>query len=375
MQLEGRLRRWVQAGLLDESQATRILAFERQEERPWLLYAFVGLGTLAVAIGVLAVVASNWDRIPGTLKIVSALLAIAGCGAGVLYVRARASTLAQDVLLAIGYGLVLSTIALIGQVYQLGGETREALLIWSLLTAPLMTLGQSPYLAILWTFGLQCTVGTWSIWLEEAPDHNGLGLSIMSVMPWLWLLTGMNGSLERRRPHYAAAFRAVGIAELVLAATLGTHAFYARSTDEHWTGLWFGLAASAMIAVAMGWKWSNHPKAIMLWAWLGMNLLLTYLPALTSTGSPQVLPALAFIVLWLTNAATAHRVGALGLLNFATGVIAIRIVIVYFEVFGSLLDTGLGLIGGGVLTLFLVWLWWRKRRDFANQMLGKGALP
>jgi uncharacterized membrane protein len=58
----------------------------------------------------------------------------------------------------------------------------------------------------------------------------------------------------------------------------------------------------------------------------------------------------------------------LNLLNFATAVIGIRILIVYFEVFGSLLGTGVGLVTGGMLTLGMVWLWVRKRREFAREL-------
>jgi uncharacterized membrane protein len=42
--------------------------------------------------------------------------------------------------------------------------------------------------------------------------------------------------------------------------------------------------------------------------------------------------------------------------------------IVYFEVFGSLLDTGLGLVTGGLLTLLLIWFWARKRREFDREL-------
>ena len=65
---------------------------------------------------------------------------------------------------------------------------------------------------------------------------------------------------------------------------------------------------------------------------------------------------------------TAHQAGLINTLNFATAVIGIRILIVYFEVFGSLLGTGVGLVTGGVLTLGLVWLWVRKRRAFAREL-------
>ena len=97
-------------------------------------------------------------------------------------------------------------------------------------------------------------------------------------------------------------------------------------------------------------------------------LLLTYVPVVVSPGDLDLVAALAFIGLWVLVAYTAHQAGLLTLLNLATAVIGIRILIVYFEVFGSLLGTGVGLVTGGMLTLGMVWLWVRKRREFAREL-------
>jgi uncharacterized membrane protein len=97
-------------------------------------------------------------------------------------------------------------------------------------------------------------------------------------------------------------------------------------------------------------------------------LLLAYVPLVISPGDMDLVAALTFIGLWVLVAYTAHQAGLLNLLNFATAVIGIRILIVYFEVFGSLLGTGVGLVTGGMLTLGMVWLWVRKRREFAREL-------
>jgi hypothetical protein len=45
----------------------------------------------------------------------------------------------------------------------------------------------------------------------------------------------------------------------------------------------------------------------------------------------------------------------------------------YFEVFGSMLSTGLGMITGGVLTLLLAWLWKRKSPELATRLAVPGG--
>jgi hypothetical protein len=74
---------------------------------------------------------------------------------------------------------------------------------------------------------------------------------------------------------------------------------------------------------------------------------------------------LAFLCLlaW-TALQTGSNVG----FNLLTAAVGIRVIVIYFEVFGSLLQTGLGLITGGALTLFVAWLWLRKSSALAAQL-------
>ena len=99
---------------------------------------------------------------------------------------------------------------------------------------------------------------------------------------------------------------------------------------------------------------------------------LAHVPLFVSPGDLELAAAASFVGLWLLVAWTAHHARDPRMLNVATAMIGLRIVAIYFEVFGTLLDTGLGLVSGGLLTLGLVWLWTRKRRQFERE-LGGGA--
>jgi hypothetical protein len=62
------------------------------------------------------------------------------------------------------------------------------------------------------------------------------------------------------------------------------------------------------------------------------------------------------------------QLGLLRAFNLLTAAIALRVLVVYFEVFHSLLNTGLGLIIGGLLTLAMAYVWRRKTRDLAQRV-------
>lgn len=369
MRLEKRLTEWVAAGLISREQAEGIRDHERQKDRPWLLYAIAGLGGLAVAVGLVSVVAANWDLISGRVKIATDLLVLAFVG-GIFARKQEAWPVwAKDAALLVLYGMTMASIALVGQVYQLGGTARIAMATWSLITFPLMCLGKTPLLAVVWSIGLQTTAGTWLTWLSEPPPRQeGLALALAGLLPWPWLLLGHSTWLHRLRPSFTSVFAAIGWAEVLIAGSIGTSAFYADHGDEPWNALWAALGVGLVLAVGLSRKISQLPAGRWATGLLVLAVVLAFLPARVGAGSWDVLAALCFIALWLVVAFTAHKVGLLGVLNLATAVVGVRIVIVYFEVFGSLLDTGLGLISGGGLTLGLVWLWWRKKRDFSRSL-------
>ena len=110
------------------------------------------------------------------------------------------------------------------------------------------------------------------------------------------------------------------------------------------------------------------PLALDRWRTGRWNQALVALPAagwlawwLTVPGkddTAQLGRALVFIAFWAVVGWFVLRSGRRGAFAAAFAVIALRVFVFYWEVFGSLLSTGLGLIGGGVLCLALAALGW-----------------
>lgn len=369
MSLEHQLQRWVGAGVITAEQAAHIRVFEQHghsEPRPTLLYAIAGLAGLAIAVGLLSIVAANWDVIPGRVKIGLDLALVAGLGAGVWQWDRRGPDWARETAIVVLWGLVLASIALIGQVYQLGGQVHEALLAWSVLTALLMTRARSGLAATLWIFGLQITWAVWVVWLAGNLSQV-FALGTMYWAPLLCLALGRWSAIRRARPAVAGVLEALGWGELLLCATLGTFAFYADTAREPWSEAYPAAGISVLITLVMAAAMrASFPERLL----LIVCVALAHGPLFTSPGGLAFPAALTFIGLWLLVAWSAHHARDVRLLNAATAMIGLRILAIYFEVFGTLLDTGLGLILGGLVTLALVWLWTRKRQQFARELGG-----
>jgi uncharacterized membrane protein len=371
----------VDAGLITEAQADSIDAYEDERRSPALIRSVSALAGLAIGIGVLSIVAANWDAIPGRVKIAVDLALLVAVAIGVTILHGRRPDASRpwwpfETALIVLDLWVLASIALVGQVYQLGGELHEALVIWTGLTAALMSRAQSQAGAFAWILGLQMTWASWAVWFADDVEIVGADFPetlAAGSLGWVALATvvaSRSTAIQTARPQLARVASRVGWAEVVAGATLGTMAFYDRTNDDFTQGWWL---ASAGAAALVAWVWttlgsSRSPgtaRALLVACWLA-----AYVPAAISPGDLDVLAALTFIGLWGVVARHAHSIGDARLLNTATAVIGLRLVIVYFEVFGSLLDTGLGLVGGGMLTLLLVWLWTRKRRDFERSLEG-----
>jgi hypothetical protein len=86
-----------------------------------------------------------------------------------------------------------------------------------------------------------------------------------------------------------------------------------------------------------------------------VGLLCITLPFLYPAYGGAVLSALLFIAYWIFVGWTAQGMGKLRIVSIAITLIAIRIFMVYVEVFGSLMDTGIGLIVGGAVMLGLIY--------------------
>jgi uncharacterized membrane protein len=369
LDLDERLQRWVGAGLVTAEQAARIRAFETTEKRPTLLYAIAGLGGLAIAVGLVSIVAANWGDIPGGVKIAIDLVLVAGLGGLVWRLEDRGPAWACETAIVVLQGLVLASIALVGQVYQLGGRAHEAMATWTVLTAVLMTRARSGFAAVMWILGIQATWIVWAVWIADEVQAPELALASIYVPPLACLGLGRLPALRRVRPALAGALESIGWSEIVLCGTFGGFVFYADMSRESFDRAIPMMAVSAVITIALAATVVTTLQQRLL---LLACLVLAHVPFLVSPGDLDLVAAASFIGLWLLVAWAAYDTREARLVSLATAFAGLRIVAIYFEVFGTLLDTGLALVTGGALTLGLVWLWARKRKQF-EQELGGGA--
>jgi hypothetical protein len=202
-------------------------------------------------------------------------------------------------------------------------------------------------------------------------DH---ALAAVYWAPLAALALGRAPWLRRLRPEYCGVLRAAGWSELVLLASAASVAFYEPLGQGERTP-WAVVGVSLLATAWLCYRTESTPAGRAQRSLLAIAFAGCHLPVFMPHGRWPLAAALAFVALFGAVALAAHRKGRPRLLHLATAAIGLRLLVIYFEVFGTLLDTGLGLTLGGLLTLLVTWLWARKRRDFDRELSARGSAP
>jgi uncharacterized membrane protein len=367
---------WHAAGLIDAETRDRIMAYEAAHARPLALWAVFGIGALAIALGLVSVIAANWEDIPGQLRLGIHLALIAAALVALFFGEkrmAQASPWAVEALVFVTAALGLTFFGHIGQVYQTSSPLWKPLAAWLVLFAPLLLLtGRS------WPTALAVVGGSvWCAW-SYAGSMTGFGgsdtgqalqlwVAFVTALPVLYapLAAGMRDRSDR--PDFWRRVEQAALAYGVAGASLATAVAGADVYGE--TGLLGALANSALsgavgVAAGLGTMLARPgvsgrmSGAIM----AGAGLIV---PLAHMTGGLSLPSALLFFALWGGIAAAALAAHWRGVFQLAVGAIALRLIILSFELASDLLLSGFGLILSGFLILGVAWVAVRVSKTFA----------
>lgn len=365
MALDRKLDEWQAAGLIDAGTADAIRAHEAEVARPIALWATIGIGLFALALGVVLLVAAGWDMIPAWVKLGVHWAMTAAAAAVVWQARQqRRLWLAEGALFLLA-ALVLAGIALQGQIYQVISPVWQALAWWGLLATPailvagctrLTAYGWAGMLSVL-AIAYAAETGTTGALGDVVADNLPAALPPALILVSLWLGAGA----------FATGVREAGLALLLGGASLAHFAWpiAVSSTDAAMMAarLPFALGLAAIGAGLAGRL--GHGAAGVVRTCLIASAIATALAAAVphpDALAPRLFGAFAFFAMWGAIAKSAHDGGWRVLFGIAIGMIAVRLFIVYVELFGGLALTGLGLIVGGLLLIALTLAWAKLMR-------------
>jgi uncharacterized membrane protein len=367
---EGRLARWVDAGLVGADAAARIREWESARDEGgvrWPVRLAIGLGALLLAAGVLLFVAAHWDRLDPASRFTLLIAAVAAFHLAGALAAERSPSLAMALhacgTIALGGGIFLT-----GQIFHLQEHWPGGVLLWAVGAwigwALLRDWPQALLAALLTPAWL---AGEWSLATERLHDSSVLSVGVLLLaLVYLGAGDGPRGeSSGIRRALVWAGGLAVIPAALLLAAGayVGGSGRQALRTDLVAVG-WI-VAVGGPLAV--GWMLQRRLPAMLLalGTWVAVG------PAITAQGSvaPYLWTAALSLGL-ITWGSLEHRSERI---NLGVAGFALTTLVFYFSSVMDRLGRSAGLIGMGLLFLGGGWALERARRSLLARAATEGS--
>lgn len=343
--VRGDLDRWIGEGLVPAASRQPILDSIAGSRRPDAVAALAMIGVLLAGAAIVAFVAANWDVIPRFARFGVLMAAFLAACAGAAWADWRRRPNLGNGLLTLAALIFAAAIGLTGQIFDIAGDPKAALMGAAGAAALLAVVGRSSGAGVaalvLASFGDFASPQTW--WLLP-------GALLAGGLAWLW----------RSRPLTHAA--AIGIA-------LGVGPALWQSLHGDIWG-WPSFAASAALALGAlaGRLAAEHGRdeGRVYYGWLAWGALSFFVAA--SGGWEEQPSALLFLhrIAWLL---LSGAVITLGRIDRHGGVVAVGVLSLIGAMIALMADLGLSLLTASMifaiaagLVLAVVWLM-RGRRS------------
>ncbi|AWW73437.1 hypothetical protein CD351_03225 [Erythrobacter sp. KY5] len=357
---------WRNAGLIDSATAQALIDYEAEHTRPLALWAVFGLGALAIGLGIISVVAANWEQIPGQLRLAVHLALLIGLNA-TLALRgddlARISPWVNEALLFVIAVLGLTFFGHLGQVYQTSSPLWKPLAAWLILFGPaLLIYGRSwPAAALLIGGSIFCAwdfaaADSGAMFEPERRTH-WLIAAAVTALPGLFAPFAAWKRERSARTDFWRQLELTALAYAVGGATLSciVASFGAFEGDDDLIGS-AGQLVRAAAALGFGLLLliakpglSGRVSGLVM-AGSGITIALAL-----GVNNVDLLAAALFMALWIGIAAAALAIDARGAFQLAVALVALRLIILSFELASDLLLSGFGLILSGLMILAVAW--------------------
>jgi uncharacterized membrane protein len=388
------LNRWENAGLINSHQVENILAFEKKSGSSYALYGLIMLGITILSIGIISLVAVNWQNISGYAKIGADFIIISSIALLIYYAHLNNKSVLFDALISLFMFLYLVSIGLISQVFHTGGPLYQALFLWIVATMPIILFTHGKFAQRVWVTSLLTTIIMYCPEIAIIEDKGRLESLQFGILLSLPLFCGIMGTLLSQfnlTKKLSGIFIFYSIF-MIFFSIFGFdlwHSFdieYARDLKNILylsSPFYITITVFSITFIALCFLKKNLDIKIRVFSLLlsffysGMLFLLIPFSSMTgnyslihSNGLTTVMklaPAISiagmFILAFLFSSMSYNK-----LFSLCLNLIGIRFLFIYFQVFGSLAYTGFGLIFSGLMIIFLVILWKKYSKKLFDKL-------
>ncbi len=370
MKLIKKLDEWVINNLISSDQKDKIINYEtnKKEADSKILFGFMIMGGFAIAIGLISLIAYNWIELGKYTKLLGGLVVLIGLMAGYLRFKSSGSNGIAETFLMLFYLGCLGYIGLVGQVYNLYSMPHHGFLFWGIITAPLLFLTARSFIPFIWFINFfACSfmeLVSCKMFLElmETLTNSVIPpLIILMSLLFQFLIYRGGKLLFKNYSHINKAFSIYMVISMMctvwnidIIGAIGLDGYLYNYNTESSFNYWFYGMALVMIVGA----WLLVPRdnsifakslLIAVYSFFAINMFFYPLNGFWFAIFDIVIMSMIAIYAALNDRGAMFK-------SFMA-LIAIRIVIIYITAFDGLLETGLWLIGTGVVITGGIIVW------------------
>lgn len=369
---EKKLEEWKKAGLISAEQlVSSTLAVTTSERKKKFTFHFsifntlLCLGVGCIVVGIIALVAANYDKIPPMLRLCTVLVLLTISSVASAHLIEKKKTLFAEACLLASIGLVGAAIGLVSQTFHLIGKTEDAVFLWTALSLPYVFFSSKRYLSMVWypIFFITFSASTFGreFWeMIEKSFRLPVFLTSMCFISFALISVFKKMSLPFARSgkdwlSIVILFSIVGLDALLTGNGYRTFAYY---HSQRAVADLFLLVISAAFCVPAMLVSSKFYKSLWI-AGVAYGVLVCFLP-IPLFGILLTLATISLI------AYIAAKKNALQLFNLMAFLFFFRVVVAYFNLFMTLAQTGVGAILIGLLILLGLKIWATKKQNLIN---------
>ncbi len=164
------IKELVEENVISKDTAVKITEYyntKKKDSKNRLFVIFGVLGALLVGLGIVLIVAHNWDNFSKITKTIMAFipLLLGQFLSGYALLKKTDSTVWREVSAVFLFFAIGANISLISQIYHMNGSLTNFVLVWMLLSLPLVYVMKSSFISLLYIVGITfyaCNSGYWT---------------------------------------------------------------------------------------------------------------------------------------------------------------------------------------------------------------------
>lgn len=191
------LQELVKADVISQNTADKISDFyrkKREDSTNRLFIVFGILGAILVGLGIIMIIAHNWDELSKGTKTFFAFIPLLVGQILCLFVliKKQESIAWRESSAAFLFFAVGASISLISQIYNIPGNLSSFLLTWMVLCLPLIYVMNSSIVSLLYLIGITFYAGETSYWAQPQSVAYFYWLLLLAALPHYYLLLKKN---------------------------------------------------------------------------------------------------------------------------------------------------------------------------------------